>query len=302
MSDRRDDLHDTPPERPGDPASGRPDDQTPHDALPAYVLGALDVEDQRLFELHLFVCAVCRAELATHQRTVGVLPYGLAAERPPAGARERLLVRTRSEASEPPTVVPLPIEDEAPTAPRPAAPPEAPTVVDAAAVPIEGERGSRGRARRGMLARLAPIGWAAALLFVVASGLLTYAWSATGPHASLQVELLARLPGGQLLTLHGTGVPTATARLYVVESGRRAELTVDGLPPLLPDRVYQLWFAEPGQPIRTGGAFRVDPRGDAVVQVTIPTPLERVRAVAVTQEPAPGSTGPTGDHLLDWTP
>ena len=112
----------------------------------------------------------------------------------------------------------------------------------------------------------------------------------------------ARLPGGQLLRLGGTGAPTASARLYAVENGRRAELTVDALPPLARGRVYQIWFMEPGQPPRTGGAFGVDPRGDAVVQVAIPTPLERVREITVTQEPAPGGSAPSGVPLLGWTP
>lgn len=324
MSDRHDELHDGSRSRPNDQARPGPaDPQTPHDALGAYAMGALDVDDQRLFELHLFVCAACRSELASYQRTANLLPFGLPPERPPAGARERLLAAARGEASESLTVaMPIVRDDEAPTevgAPPAAseaptavhpvsAPDEAPTIVEAAAVPVEGEGGPptvpvrRVPPRRGLRIKLASIGWAAALLLVVASGLFVYAWSATGPHASPDVEMLARLPGGQLLTLTGTGAPTASARLYVVEGGRRAELTVDGLPPLLPGRVYQLWFAEPGQPVRTGGAFRVDPRGDASVQVTIPTPMERVRAVAVTQEPAPGSGAPTGVHLLDWTP
>ena len=84
--------------------------------------------------------------------------------------------------------------------------------------------------------------------------------------------------------------------------GRRAELTVDALPQLARGRVYQLWFTKPGQPPRTGGAFGVDARGDASVQVAIPTPLERVPAVTVTQEPAPGSPSPTGVMLLSGTP
>jgi hypothetical protein len=150
--------------------------------------------------------------------------------------------------------------------------------------------------------KLASLGWAAALLFVLASGLFVGAWSVTGPHASPWVEIQARLPGGQVLPLVGTGVPAATARLFVVDGGRRAELAVDRLPPLPAGRVYQLWFAEPGEPIKTGGTFQVDARGEAVASVTIPAPLERMRAVAVTEEPAPGSPGPTGEHLLDWPP
>lgn len=315
MSDFRDQLHDPPRDR-DDPPTGRAaplqaDGQTPHDPLGAYALGALDVGEQRLFELHLFVCAACRTDLAAHQRAVNLLPYTLPAEQPPDGARSRLLARARADASESLTVfAPIAGDDQAPTVVQAApVPEEAPTVVQAAPVPEEADDDGpatvpvrRVQPRRGVRVKLASIGWATALLFVIASGLFVWAWGATGPHASTEVEILARLPGGQLLTLNGTGAPTASGRLYVVEGGRRAELTVDALPPLARGRVYQLWFTETDQPARTGGAFGVDPRGDAVVQVTIPTPLERVRTVTVTQEPAPGSAAPTGVTLLTWTP
>ncbi len=302
MSDFRDQLHDPPRDR-DDPPTGRAaplqaEGQTPHDPLGAYALGALDTGEQRLFELHLFVCAACRTDLAAHQRAVNLLPYTLPADQPPDGARSRLLARARADASESLTVfAPIAGDDEAPTIVQAAPVPEEARDDGPATVPVR-----RVQRRRGVRVKLASIGWATALLFVIASGLFVWIWGATGPHASTEVEVLARLPGGQLLTLNGTGAPTASGRLYVVEGGRRAELTVNALPPLARDRVFQLWFTEPDQPARTGGAFGVDPRGDAVVQVTIPTPLERVRTVTVTQEPAPGSAAPTGVTLLTWTP
>ena len=113
------------------------------------------------------------------------------------------------------------------------------------------------------------------------------------------VELLARLPDGRVVALIGTGTPGASARLYVAEDGRRAELAIAGLPPLPPGRVYQLWFARPGAPPISGGVFHVDARGEALAVVVIPVALEPARAVAVTEEPAPGSPAPTGAHLLD---
>lgn len=325
MSDPRDRFHDDDSQdQPADPtAASQAEIQTPHDALAAYALGVLDVGEQRLFELHLFVCMACRSELAAYQRTASLLPYTLAPEQPPTGARERLLSRARGEASESLTVsMPIVAADEAPTVIG-AAPPtsEAPTAVQPAAaheeatsvgeavvVPVEREGAqatapvTHAQPRRGVRIKLASVGWAAALLLVIAAGLVGFVWSATGPHVSPEVQILARLPGGQLLSLRGSAVPSASARLFVAENGRRAELDVDALPPLAPGRVYQLWFDEPGQPSRTGGAFGVDQRGDAVVRVVVPTPLERVRAVGITQEPAPGLASPTGVRLLDWTP
>jgi anti-sigma-K factor RskA len=87
-----------------------------------------------------------------------------------------------------------------------------------------------------------------------------------------------------------------------MSGGTRAEMVVDALPPLPAGRTYQVWISEPGQPIRSGGVFAVNSHGDGFVRITTPVPLERVSAVAVTQEPAPGSANPTGLHLLDWTP
>jgi anti-sigma factor RsiW len=303
VSDVRD-RHPDEPRNPEDRPTQPSEVQTPHDPLGAYTLGVLDPDERRMFELHLFICAACRTDLAAHERVVSLLPYGLPAQQPPEGARDRLLARARADTSESPTIaVPVAVVNASPTVVD-----VTPTVVGPAAVTDDGTGGPATLPlqsvppRRGVRITLASIGWAVALLVVIASGLFFFARSTTGPHASLEVEMLARLPGGQILHLNGTGVPSASARLYVVEDGRRAELTTDALPPLPAGRVYQLWFSEPNQTPRTGGAFGVDPRGDASVRVTVPTPLERVRAISITQEPAPGLASPTGVRLLDWAP
>jgi anti-sigma factor RsiW len=256
-------------------------DESPHDDLPAYVLDALDADAQSRFEAHLAACDACRAELTAHRQTVELLPYGLTPQQPSVGARSLLLARARAEAN----------------GPTPAASANAPTPRSVQPTPIADAPSRPARQRRFTLASLAA---AAALAVVVAIGVMVAAWGITGPHPSPATALLARLPGGQVLPLAGTGVPSASARLFVVNDGQRAELVVENLPPLAPGRVYQLWFAEPGQPVRTGGTFLVNQAGTAATPVTIPLPLERASAVAVTEEPAPGSPGPTGPHLLDW--
>jgi anti-sigma factor RsiW len=271
-------------------------DWSPHDDLPAFALGLLDGEEQADFEDHLGECAACQAELAAQRRLTDLLLRSLPPVEPPAGARERLLARARAEGTaSAATVVAATTVDpvSAPISESVRAQSDRPEVVQPDHLPQ--------RPRRYRI-RLATLSWAAALVFVLAAGIMFGAWSATGPHASPTLEILARLPGGHVLDLTGTGVPTARARLYVTADGRQAELVVAQLPQLQAGRTYQLWFAEPGQPTKTGGAFAVTPRGDAVAQVTIPAALERMRAVAVTEEAAPGSPSPTGPHLLDWAP
>ena len=144
--------------------------------------------------------------------------------------------------------------------------------------------------------------WAAAAALVAGGVLVWSVQQGVGPHPSAGTALLARLPGGRIMPLAGTGAPGAGAQLYVLPNGRQAELVITGLPPLPADRTYQLWFARPGQPTITGGAFRVDSLGQAAAPVIVPAPLGQVSQIAVTEEPSPGSTAPTGQHLLDWLP
>jgi hypothetical protein len=173
----------------------------------------------------------------------------------------------------------------------------------AALAPVPARRGQPRPTRRSTQRRirLASIGWAAALLFVIAAGLFVAFWSASGPRVSADVALLAWLPGGQVLTFRGTSVPAASARLYVIDGGRRAELDVDALPSLPPSRVYQLWLFEADQSARSGGTFTVNQRGNAATRIGLPVPIDRVQSATITQEPAPGSPSPTGPRLLDWS-
>jgi hypothetical protein len=113
---------------------------------------------------------------------------------------------------------------------------------------------------------------------------------------------LSRLPGGRVLVLRGMGAPNASARLHTIDSGRRAELAVDGMPPLPNGQVYQAWIAEAGQPVRSAGSFFVNRKGDAVMPASVGIPSERIQAVFVTQEAVPGSSAPSGPRLLQWAP
>jgi anti-sigma-K factor RskA len=111
-----------------------------------------------------------------------------------------------------------------------------------------------------------------------------------------EVEALARRPG-RLVIL--TGPAGASGRLLVAIDGLHGHLATAGLKPLAADRTYQLWFVRRGAPSMTGGTFRVDSRGRAWATITVPVSLDEAHAIAVTEEPAPGSAAPTGSYLLE---
>ena len=93
--------------------------------------------------------------------------------------------------------------------------------------------------------------------------------------------------------------PGALGVIEVTANGRDASLTVSGLPPLSPEKQYQLWLIVDGQ--RASGAiFSVADDGTATVPVDLKRPLAEFGAFGITIEPAGGSLGPTGERVLGF--
>ncbi|GAB4273135.1 MAG: anti-sigma factor [Candidatus Promineifilaceae bacterium] len=91
--------------------------------------------------------------------------------------------------------------------------------------------------------------------------------------------------------------PGAEGTLTITRNGRRATLTVTGLPTLPPNQQYQLWLIQDGQRI-SGAVFSVNEAGQAEVSVHSERPLTEFSAFGITIEPAGGSPGPTGERVL----
>jgi anti-sigma-K factor RskA len=237
------------------------------DDVAAYATGLLDPIEQSWTKTHLGRCGECRQALRDYRGVLGLLPRALPREGPEPGGLAGLLSEARRRR-------PLSPEPHGSLRPR--------------------EAGWRGPWR------VRAIGWIAA---TACAGLL--GWNIALQRelldrpAPVPVEHLARLPDGRMVALIGTGVPGATARIYVTKDGTRGELAIAGLPALPAGRVYQLWFGRPGASPLSGGVFHVDARGEGLAVVAIPVALEPMEAIAVTEEPAPGSAAPTGPHLLD---
>lgn len=232
----------------------------PTENLAAYALGALEGPEGLRVETHVATCPTCGSVLEQYRAVVGALPIGLDPVAPPPEAWAAIRAEARRQR-------------------RP---------------------GRSGLWRRPSWRRVV---WPV-LTTLVASLLV---WNvvlqrelsrrAPGPAPGPDVDALSRRPG-RVVILAGTGKPGASARLFVAVDGG-GHLAISGLNALPRARTYQLWFLRSDAPPVTGGTFTVDARGLAWVKITVPPVLEGVRAITVTEEPAPGSVAPTGHHLLE---
>lgn len=247
------------------------DHQPVQEALGAYALNALGRAEQEAIARHLDECEACSALYVEVKTIVGVLPYALPPQLPVPEMKTRLLAAARAEKR------------------------------TATATPVSAPAPSWWETLMAALRPLRRVAMPLALVLLI--GWNVYLQQQLGAlQNSRSMMDLARVPTGVVIPLIGSGVPEATARLYLAENQQEGVLAVRGLPPLPGDRVYQLWFAHPDNPTRTGGAFLVNNLGEAVVGIDVPYPLETVSAIAITEEPAPRSDSPTGAHLLDGEP
>ena len=234
----------------------------PNEDLAGYVLGALEGPERIRVEAHVARCTTCASVLAQYRAVVSTLPMGLDPVAPPPEAWATIRAEARRRR-----------------------------------LAVGRGAGSwvRAKWRRAMWPVLT--GLVASLLIwnVVLQRELTR--RAPGPAPGPEVEALSRRPG-RLVILAGTGQPGASARLFVAVDGG-GHLAISGLTSLPRERTYQVWFIRTGASAVTGGTFRVDARGLAWVKATVPASLDEVSAIAVTEEPAPGSVSPTGQHLLE---
>ena len=70
------------------------------EAVPLYVVGALDASEQRELEQHLGTgCSECETHLREYQETVSVLPYGLPVSPVPEAVKTRVLSQISQESS-----------------------------------------------------------------------------------------------------------------------------------------------------------------------------------------------------------
>ena len=78
---------------------------------------------------------------------------------------------------------------------------------------------------------------------------------------------------------------------------RGVVLAASNIPPIAADRVYQLWFVTPPNPV-SAGLLRVDDAGRIFETITVPEGSSPPVAIAVTLELKGGAESPTGEVVL----
>jgi anti-sigma-K factor RskA len=94
--------------------------------------------------------------------------------------------------------------------------------------------------------------------------------------------------------------PQASARAFWSRS-RGMVFTASNLPPLPAGRVYQLWVVTKDPAPLSAALLTPDAQGSVNETISTPPDIPQPVALAVTIEPASGSTGPTGDKYLIGT-
>lgn len=231
--------------------------------LPAYALDCLDEEEFILVSEHLARCAGCHAALRSYQAVVDQLALTVPEADPPADLKGRLMDRIQPA---------RPVASQQPRLPW-------------------------WRRLSTFMQRTTPAWGLASLLLIVALAVSNlWLWVQLNRQP---VWIEPRVM--QTVILTGTeAAPEATGLLVLSLDGQHGTLVVDKLPPLDPERQYQLWLIEDGG--RTsGGVFSVSQNGYGSVWVSSPQPLSSYSAFGITIEPEGGSPGPTGEKVLGST-
>jgi hypothetical protein len=270
-------------------------------SLEALALDALEADERVAVLAHVAGCAICQQETLALQGTASQLAYAV---RPvPMSSAQRDRIRTR--------LVERVAADRTPVA---EVHPSANSVI---LVPHPATAAHTGRpwleSKASWLAMAATLVAAVSLatLYQVTKERDTiraayqFATARTGQADSLRAalddrdRLIANLTGPQvaLVTLMSEGIRAPSARMFWDQSVNAWTFVAHNFPVPKTGRTYQLWLVTAKDKI-SAGTFSPDVNGDAVVRANYILPKDALAAVAVTDEPSPGSTQPTTTPII----
>ena len=250
----------------------------PHDALPAFALGALDATEASEVLGHVAACPACREDIEAWSEVVALLPYAAAQHAPASDVKVRLL----------------------------------------AMVAASGTASANAPARRGRataFTRLLGAATAGSLALALVFGLL---FASARQHSNeLSIQLARRDLAMQQMTVQLqqahkgfdfiaysaavdqrlAGPQQAEGKMFMRPGDKEALLVVHGLKPSAPGKTYQFWFAIDDTQV-PASVFTVNSEGFAVVLLEAPQAVNTYAQVMVTVEPVGGSERPSDDVVL----
>jgi len=278
-----------------DPRPG-PDPEIADELLGAYALDALDDDERRLVEHRLATNPAAQAEVDRMTRAIDEVVdaqvdleagHEIDSPRPPAD----LWARIAEQLPPRPERVPTGVESVPPATSVPSL-----TGQDSGMAGPADELAVRRQRRLSGPARVAVAVAAAVIVIAAGVGIVRSQTKTTTTTVAAQLEQqadrVAAEPGSHSATLTGA-LPDMSVRV-VIDSEGRGFVVPTGMPALDTDQTYQLWSVEDGTPISLG-LLGSDPTVTIVGTGTTPSQL------AVTTEPAGGSTSPTSNPVAVGT-
>jgi anti-sigma-K factor RskA len=241
--------------------------------LALYALGILQGDERLNLEQHLNECANCRRELEQLRGDAALVGLSASGPKPPQRSRQRLMTAITQE-------------------PR--------------RMPIADRKRSWWRTFEWVAAAAA---LAVVLLLVrqnselrrrMASAEVSFRQQQEELVRAKQVADLFTAPETQQVTLIAAKMPPQPqGKTFYLRSRGQLIFLANNLPPLPPDKIYELWLIpKAGAPV-PAGLFRPDPHGSAtVVNPPLPTGVE-AKTFAVTLEPESGPhDAPHGEAVM----
>ena len=249
-----------------------------HTLAGAYAMDAISERDRARFEQHLAGCQECTQEIASLREATARLGAA-AAVAPPPGLKERVMAAAAMTRQQPPATA----EPDAPA--RAGAAARAGTWLRSLAWP--------GRLAVTAAAAAAVAVLAIAVVFGVSNGSIRQQLS-QAQASSQQIAAVLTAKDARMMTGPVAGGGTAT----IVMSGSRQALvfTAAGLHALPDSHGYELWLIGPAG---TRPAGMLPPGRHGMTGPVIASGLRGGDRLALTAEPAGGTSAPTAPMMLD---
>jgi anti-sigma-K factor RskA len=262
------------------------------DAAAAYALDSLDARERSEFETHLADCAECRADVAAYRRAAGALGAAVAPVAPPPQLKARVIAHATRTAD-------VRAFERAPTTTPRSPRSSALWLAAAASLALHAAVGYYAWTVRAQLATANDLASRAAAYADRLRSQLADARSASVAEDRISAVLSA--PDVVRVRLGPAREGFPGLGLAYVSPTRGMWFAGDQLPAAAPGRTYQLWLVLAGQPPINAGLLPLNPRGSVMMVTPSDRPSVPARSeitLAVTDEPAGGSPGPTTPILL----